>query len=454
MEFSFLKPRGDAQRLSLNTLIRLRWLAVSGQLLALLGVSFGLGFDLPLIACLIVVSTSVWLNIFLTTRYPASKRLRETETFGYLTFDIAQLGVLLFLTGGLQNPFAFLLLVPVMVSAVSLKPMHTLQLGVVVLLVAAALVFFHEPMPWFSSDPLSLPPLYVMGIWTALLASMAFMSIYAFRVAEEARQISDALTATELILQREQHLSALDGMAAAAAHELGTPLGTIALVAKELQNEIGPNSPHAEDLKLLREQVQRCRTILSKLTSIGEAGDAHFDALPLTQLIEEVVAPHREFGIVVDVLVEGQGPEPVGRRNPGILYGLGNLVENAVDFARARVSVSARWSGTDIEVEIIDDGPGLADDVQSRLGSPYVTTRGRDTRRGVVSEFNVGLGLGYFIAKTLLERTGGRIMLKNRPRSGVGVDVRVVWPRAALDDAGTAPAVANARQPVAGSPQS
>ena len=437
MRFSFLNPRGDAQRLSLNTLTRLRWLAVAGQTTALLAVSWGLGFDLPLALCLTVVSASVWLNVVLQLTYPRAKRLGEGETLAYLAFDIVQLAFLLYLTGGLSNPFAFLFLVPVMVSAVSLKPARTLQLGGVVLVVAAVLAVWHDPLPWADEQPLRLPPLYVVGVWCALLASMAFMSIYVFRVAEEARQISDALAATELVLQREQHLSALDGMAAAAAHELGTPLGTIALIAKELQIALGPGGPHAEDLALLREQVARCRAILGKLTSMGEAGDALHDSLPLSGLIGEVTEPHLDFGIGIDVSVAGEGPEPIGRRNPGLLYGLGNLVENAVDFARERVDVRASWTEAEVTIVIVDDGPGLSDDVLGRLGAPYVTTRGRDTRRGIEGEFHVGLGLGFFIAKTLIERSGAKLTLRNRPPPGSGLELVVTAPRSSFDLAET-----------------
>jgi two-component system sensor histidine kinase RegB len=161
----------------------------------------------------------------------------------------------------------------------------------------------------------------------------------------------------------------------------------------------------------------------------------HFDRMPFSHLIEEVVEPHRDFGIEVAVDISGYGDEPVGRRNPGLIYGVGNLVENAVDFAKTRVDIVARWSETEVSLAITDDGPGFPPDIMDRLGEPYVTTRGRDARRGVEGDYNVGLGLGFFIAKTLIERTGASLTLGNRIPPETGAEVRIVWPREALEDA-------------------
>lgn len=429
-----VKPnRSDASRLRLDTLVRLRWLAVAGQTIALLVVYWLLEFPMPLGPCFAAVAASAWLNVILRLRYPASKRLSDGQALLYLGYDVLQLAVLLYLTGGLQNPFAFLFLVPVMVAAASLRPQMTVALGALVLTCAAVLTVTHWPLPWHGAGTFQAPLLYVIGIWVALASSMVFMSLYAFRVAAEARQLSDALLATELVLAREQHLSSLDGLAAAAAHELGTPLATIALVTKELERDLGAEHRHADDITLLREQVQRCRTILAKLTSLGQQGDEHFERMPLSHLIEEVVEPHRDFGIAIEVDLSGEGDEPVGRRSPGLIYGIGNLVENAVDFARTKVRVTARWSPAVVTIEIMDDGPGFPPDIMDRLGEPYVTTRGRDTRRGVEGEYNVGLGLGFFIAKTLMERSGASLRLENRDLPAHGALVRLSWPRDAFE---------------------
>jgi two-component system, sensor histidine kinase RegB len=347
-----------------------------------------------------------------------------------LAYDIMQLAALLYLTGGLENPFAILLLGPVMVSATTLQPERTFLLGALALAAATVLVFVHQPLPWFPDRTFSAPLHYVGGVWVALVCALVFMAFYAFRVSEEARQLAGALSATELVLQREQHLSALDGLAAAAAHELGTPLATIALVAKELESELQEGDPRADDIKLIRSQSQRCREILSKLASLSARPEEHLGAMPLSHILEEVSAPHRDFG--VDIVIDAQtGPEPVAERNPGLLYGLGNIVENAVDFARSEVRISARWDEMHVEVEVTDDGRGFPPEVIDRLGDPYVTTR-RMAQEPPPGEHG-GLGLGIFIAKTLLERSGARLLFANRKSDSPGAAVTVSWPRASFD---------------------
>jgi two-component system, sensor histidine kinase RegB len=423
LELAQNHPRRNVR---LNTLVRLRWLAITGQTVAVLGVYYGLDFPLPIYACLAVIALAAWLNVALRLRFRMTQRLDPDRAAWLLAFDIAELAVLLFLTGGLQNPFAFLFLGPVLLSATALPPRFTLMLGGFAVACATVLVFVHFPLPWSGEDPLRLPPIYMMGVWLSILLAIGFIGVYAWQITEESRQLADALAATELVLAREQHLSQLDGLAAAAAHELGTPLSTIAVIAKELQNAIRADSPQGEDVKLLREQATRCRDILAKLTELS-SGEP-FDRMPLTALLEEVVAPHRNFGVVIDVALPGdRRAEPTGARNPAILYGLGNLLENAVDFARERVVVSAQWNVDAVEVGISDDGAGFAPEVMARIGEPYVTTRrvSADTAEGQPA----GLGLGFFIAKTLLERSGARLTFENRALPERGAVVRVRWRR-------------------------
>jgi two-component system sensor histidine kinase RegB len=420
-----LRPRRNVR---LDTLTRLRWLAVIGQTAAVLVVGYGLDFDLPLGACAAVIALSAWLNVALRLRFRLTQRLEPDRAAWLLAFDIAQLTILLFLTGGLQNPFAFMILGPVLISATALPPGMTLMLGSFATICATALVFVHYPLPWASDEPLMLPPLYVMGMWLSILLAIAFIGVYAWLVAEEARLLADAFTATELVLAREQHLSQLDGLAAAAAHELATPLSTIAVVAKELELALGPDSAHADDVRLLREQTQRCRDILAKLAELSADTGQPFDRMKVSALIEEVLAPHRNFGVDIDVILPpDRGTEPVGTRNPAILYGLGNLVENAVDFARGRVEVAARWTVNQVAITIADDGPGFSTEIMDRIGEPYVTTRG--IRSTSTDTDPIGLGLGFFIAKTLLERSGATLALANRARPETGAVVRVRWNR-------------------------
>src|SRR6187551_3257357 len=419
-------PLPQRRNVRLDTLLRLRWLAIIGQTIAVLVVYYAIEFPLPIWACLSVIALSAWLNIALRVRFSLTQRLEPERAAWLLAFDIAELAVLLFLTGGLENPFAFLFLAPVLLSATALPPRITIILGVFAVICATVLVFAHYPLPWDADDPLELPWIYLLGVWLSILLSIGFIGVYASQITEEGRQIAEALAATELVLAREQHLSQLDGLAAAAAHELGTPLATITLIAKELQLAIPPDSEHADDVRLLNEQAKRCRSILAKLTELS-SGDP-FDRMKLSTLIEEVVAPHRNFGVAINVaLSAGEAAEPVGGRNPAILYGLGNLLENAVDFAHERVEVAASWNGQDVAVTITDDGPGFAPEVMDRIGEPYVTSR-RQQRQSVDGEAS-GLGLGFFIAKTLLERSGATLDFENRAFPDRGAIVRVHWGR-------------------------
>jgi two-component system, sensor histidine kinase RegB len=411
----------------LDTLVRLRWLTIIGQTTAVLVVYYGLDFDLPIYACLAAIILAAWLNVALRLHFHMTQRLEPDRAAWLLAFDTAELAVLLFLTGGLQNPFAFMFLGPVLLSATALPPRFTLMLGGFAVACATILVFVHYPLPWDSDDPLQLPPIYMIGVWLCILLAIGFIGVYAWQITEESRQLSDALAATELVLAREQHLSQLDGLAAAAAHELSTPLSTISVIAKELERAIAPDAPHGDDVRLLREQATRCRDILAKLTELSAGGEP-FDRMSLTALIEEVVAPHRNFGVTIDVTTPSdRSAEPVGARNPAILYGLGNLLENAVDFARARVSVDLQWSEGSVAVTISDDGLGFAPEILGRIGEPYVTSRKR--HQDDTGKEPAGLGLGFFIAKTLLERSGATLSFENRPLPERGAVVRLRWGR-------------------------
>jgi two-component system sensor histidine kinase RegB len=424
------QPRHLQRNVRLDTLMRLRWLSVLGQTTAVLGVHYGLGYRLPVYACLAVVCLSACLNVAMRVRFRLTQRLEADRAAWLLAFDVAQLAVLLFLTGGLQNPFAFLFLGPVLISATALPPRMTVMLGIFAVLCATVLVFVHYPLPWDAEDPLELPAIYMMGVWLSILISMGFIGVYAWQITEEARQLANALAATELVLAREQHLSQLDGLAAAAAHELGTPLSTITVIAKELEQAISATSPHGEDVRLLRQQAQRCRDILAKITELPASGEP-FDGMKLSGLIEEVVAPHRNFGIAINVVLPSdRALEPTGARNPAIVYGLGNLVENAVDFARGNAQVTAAWDEEEVAITIRDDGPGFSAEVMDRLGEPYVTTR---HHRSNEESDETGLGLGFFIAKTLLERSGAALTFSNHRSPGFGAEVTMRWARSEFE---------------------
>ena len=414
----------------LDTILRLRWLAALGQLTAIFIVGQGLEFEFPIIACIAVVGVSAMLNLALQIAFNPMQRLEPLYAAALLALNIVELAALLFLTGGLQNPFSFLFLAPVLISATVLPIRMTVGLGLLAVACASALVFFHLPLPWDSEDPLVLPPIYLFGVWLSILLAIGVTSLYAFQATEEARKLSDALAATELVLTREQHLTQLDGLAAAAAHELGTPLSTIFLISRELEKTVDGNDALASDLKTLREQAQRCRDILAKITQLSSSG-APFDRMPISTLIEETVAPHRDFDVAIKVrLAVAATREPVVARNPAVLYGVGNILENAVDFARTTVEVNAWWNAETVEIIISDDGPGIAPDMLKRIGEPYLS------RRRSADEANrerTGLGLGVFIARTLLERTGAKVSFSNRTFPDHGAVVQIAWPRARFE---------------------
>jgi two-component system sensor histidine kinase RegB len=410
----------------LDTILRLRWLAVLGQLAAIFIVAQGLEFDVEIAPCLTVVGLSALLNLSLQLWFNPMQRLEPEFAAALLALNIVELAGLLFFTGGLQNPFSFLFLAPVLISATALPIRFTIALGMLAVALASVLVFVHFPLPWDGDDPLVLPPIYLFGVWLSIVVAIGVTSLYAFQVAEESRKLSDALAATELVLAREQHLTQLDGLAAAAAHELGTPLSTIFLISRELEQGVADKPQLAGDVRTLREQAQRCRDILAKITQLSSTG-APFDRMPLSTLIEETVAPHRDFGVAIKVRIAVAGtPEPAGTRNPAIIYGVGNILENAVDFARSTVEVDAWWNAETVEIVISDDGPGIAPDMLKRIGEPYLSRRrDADEAQGARS----GLGLGVFIARTLLERTGAKVSFANRVFPDHGAVVQIVWPR-------------------------
>jgi two-component system sensor histidine kinase RegB len=414
----------------LRILTTLRWLAVAGQTAAILLVHFGFGFPTPLGLTLGVIAASVWLNLFAQLRYSPQRILSDREAAAYLAFDIVQLCVLLFLTGGLQNPFAVLILAPVTIAASILPLRLTVLIGALAFAGISVIGVWHLPLPWREGVRIELPEMYVAGFWVALLVSVAFFANYAHRIAEESARMETALAATQLALAREERLAALGGLAAAAAHELGTPLATIQVTATEMASELKGQDVLEEDARLLVAQARRCREILSRLSERGETGDSILDRVALDALLREAAQPFLDDGKGPAVIFEmlGEGPAPVLRRRAEIVYGLRNLIENAVAFARSKVLVIGQWSPEATSVHIHDDGPGFAPDIIGRLGEPYLGQRRvwRDATR------RTGLGLGFFIAKTLLERTGAKISFANAPwRDGSGTTgafVSATWP--------------------------
>ena len=411
-------------RITLRTLILIRWIAIAGQLATVAAVQLVLGFPLPLGPVLAAIGASVLLNMVAMAQRGGRLRLADRDAALYLGYDMLQLTLLLYLTGGLANPFAILLLAPMTVAAAILSRYSVVLLTGLNLICLTVLAMWHFPLPWPEPMP-SVAPLYAFGIWLSLSVSASFISAYVFRVAEEARRFADALSATQVALAREQRLSSLGALAAAAAHELGSPLGTIAVVAKELYRELPPDSPYTEDVSLLQSQVMRCREILADLARKPEAdGGDPFERLPLTALIDAAGTPHRlgHIQFTVERSTTADTEEPVFRRSPEIIHGLGNYIQNAHQFASQRVTVTAAWDARTVTVAVMDDGPGFPTQVLARVGEPYISTR--NDRSG-------HMGLGIFIAQTLLEKTGAMVAYSNNRSGGARVDVR--WDRGVLE---------------------
>lgn len=415
----------ESVRIRMRTLLWVRWLSMFGQTVAILIVDQIIGFTVPLVPCLLVVAAGIPVNLYFRFNFKG-RRLRPREMTASLAFDILQLGALLYMTGGLQNPFAFFLIAPVIMAAATLPRLYVKFLGILSIAVASLLTRIYQPLPWYPGAEISLPQLIIYGYWSALVISQGFFAFVVNRIASEARALADALTATEVALMNEQHLNALDGLAAAAAHELGTPLSTISVIARDLERAADAADPDVEDFRLLKSQAERCRTILSKIRQLPSEGEVQMAQLPLMSLLEEVTEPHRHFGVEIQVGKStycSDAPEPIFPRHPGILYGLGNLIENAVDFAKERVDITVSWTSAAIDVTIRDDGPGFSPQVIDRLGEPYVTTRENRTTASAG-----GLGLGLFISKTLLERSGARFEIqRSLPGTGGGAAVRLIW---------------------------
>lgn len=425
---------GSAQsalgRTRLRTFITLRWLAVGGQTFAVLLVFFGLGFQLPLALCLAIIAASAWLNVFLSFAFPSQRLTRSWEAALQLGFDTVQLAALIAVTGGLSNPFLLLMLAPVTVAALSLSFVPSSFVAALALMLAAVMPLVSLPLPWTEAGGTHLPDLFQWGQFAALAVGTVFFTVSAGRVSQDEARLVRALDAASVVMAREQKLSALGAMSAMTAHELGTPLATIHLVAKELVRELAPDDPHAEDIRLIAEQADRCRSILSAIREARDATDIVHARMPLDALVEEAAAPMKGLGVAVIVRAnagEGGAPRPpVIERSPEILHALGAFIENAVSFAATRVEATASWTGEQVIITIMDDGPGFSPEVIPKLGEPYISDR---------SEARLGggdMGLGFFIAKTLIERTGGRIASRNRTPPATGAVVQAVWPLSAL----------------------
>lgn len=433
---TLLPGQPEPEPIRLGTLLLLRWVAVCGQLIAV-AAAMMINVHVPLAPVLSTIALTILLNVWLSLR--PTHRVSDREAALQLGFDLWQITTLLALTGGMTNPFALLVLAPVTIAATSLPARHMIALGLASVVMVTIAGMVAEPLSFETGGRLALDEPYQFGHWVAIVIGVIFLSAYAHRVSSELSMTSNALFAARMALEREQRLQHLGGVVAAAAHEMGTPLATIKLVSAELVDELDeilPERPDiAEDLALLRQSADRCATILK---SMGRAGkdDLLIRTAPLQDMLTEAARPHMDRGI--DVLIHTPDTERPVHRDAAIVHGLRNLIQNAVDFATRQVDVAANWTHGELRVVISDDGPGYPPTLLPRLGNPFLTTRPRsEDGRGYD-----GMGLGLFIAKALLERSGARLHFGN---SGRGAVVTVIWPRDRIE--------ADARQALGENPE-
>jgi two-component system sensor histidine kinase RegB len=436
-ELEMFQDQSRSNWVRLRTLVILRWFAILGQITAVVVsvMVFRLQIEIGLAA--VTIGLSIVANLIASFTSSQSRRLSEREASMILVFDVLQLGLLLYLTGGLNNPFAMLMLAPVTIAATVLHLRSTILVGLAAMTLMTVIARWHVPLLTDAGVPLALPDLFLFGFWTALMIGVVFLGIYARQVTTEMHTMSEALVATQLALAREQKLTDLGGVVAAAAHELGTPLATIKLVSSEMLEELSDHPDLHADALLIRSQADRCRDILH---SMGRAGkeDMHLRRAPLETVVQEAAEPHVHRGksVTIEVVAdESDDPrQPVVMRRPEIIHGLRNLIQNAVDFASASVHIEASWTATSVVVRIEDDGPGFQQSVIGRIGDPFMTGR-RTAEDRVGRPGYEGMGLGLFIAKTMLERSGARLSFANGIARGVdqgGAIVIVAWPRSAI----------------------
>lgn len=432
-----------SQWVRLRTLIWLRWVAIAGQIMAL-GAAW-VYFDLrpPLGPIFMTIGSAVIANLAAIFLFPRNTRLTESGAMLWLLFDLVQLSVLLALTGGLNNPFALLVLAPVTIAATALRLQPTLILALSAGALVTAMGFVNLPLVDVSGTVHALPEMFRFGFWVAIVIGIAFLSVYASRVTSEINLMSDALLATQMALTREQKLTDLGGVVAAYAHELGTPLATIKLVSAELLDDLADHPDLQEDAALIRAQADRCRDILQSMGRVGK-DDRQMHGAPFAAVVSEAAEPHQDRGktLLFELIpTDGADPrQPMVQRRPEIIHGLRNLVQNAVDFAASTVWIELYWSDSQVGVRIMDDGQGFTPQALERIGDPFLRHRRNEPQRPGYE----GMGLGLFIAKTLLERTGADLSFANgRARafddpasaSPSGAVIEVIWPRANIESA-------------------
>ena len=420
MDFSTLFRTKENLNLDKNTLTILRYIAIFGQFIAVNIVFFYLKLQFPVTESYLIIFLGLLTNLFLQFGIKVNQ-LKDIYASLFLLYDLIQLSILLYLTGGILNPFSILLIIPTIVSSTFLSMGTTIILGVITSFLLFILAYFHLPLPGMDTNMFSVPNFYKIGIQISILIGLIFLSYFGIRFSGESKKRSEALNKLQEVISKEYELESLGGQAAAAAHSLGTPLATISVVAKELKKEIGSKKEVSKDIDLLISQTKRCSEILKKISKKQIEEDSFFSLIKLEDLIEEIINSFKETSSKkIELYVENDRNKIDTRRTPEIIYGLRNFIGNAVKFSKSRVKIILKSDEKIIEIKINDDGPGIPEDIIKIIGEPYIKSKSKEL------SLNSGLGLGTFLGKTLLERKKAKLQFKRNSELG-GALVLVSW---------------------------
>ena len=417
MKLSDLLKFEEDLRLEKKTVVILRWIALIGQLLTIYFVHFYVGFDLPLIFCSLTIFCGGLTNIFIQFNF-RKNQLSNIESTILLFYDVIQLAVLIYLTGGVTNPFIIFLIVPALISSTLLNLASTLFLSIITIMSLILLTFNYYPLPSEGNIHFHVPDYYIYSIPSALVIALIFLNYFGFRFGYEARRRGNALNKLELVLAKEQELESIGHQAAAAAHSLGTPLSTITVIAKELKKEMINNKEFKDDVDTILEQAKKCGDILKKISQNQIVDDEYVKNITLQDLLFEIT---KSFESITEKnlnlnLENAKKRIPI-KRSAELTYGIRNFVGNAVKFSKKNIYINLVSNNQNTTLQISDDGPGFPDDIYKIIGEPYITTKSKKLRS------KAGLGLGTFIGKTLLERKKANIEFLKSNDGGALVEI-------------------------------
>ena len=420
MNISTLFRLGENLNLDRKTLVILRWIAIFGQFVAINLVYFLLKLDLPIVLAYIVILIGLCTNLFLQFRIK-SIQLKDFYASLFLIYDLVQLTLLLYLTGGISNPFSILMIIPTIVSSTFLSMGTTIILGVLTIFFLFLLKIFHYPLPGIHDSTVTFPKLYLTGYFLAIIVGLVFLSYFGIRFSGESKRRSDAVSKLQQVIAKEYELESLGGQAAAAAHSLGTPLATISVVATELKKEIGNNKEYSKDIDLLISQSKRCGEILKKISKKQIKEDQFFSKTNLENLLNEILTSFRETSSKEIVLIVEDNKSNFNfQRTPELIYGLRNFIGNSVKFSKNRVEIILTSDDQKIQIKINDDGPGFPEDIIEIIGEPYIKSK------SIQVSSNSGTGLGTFLGKTLLERESASLYFSKDTKLK-GASVVITW---------------------------